>query len=72
MAEQMTEPRYRRIVRFNAAMSLVILASIPVMLIMSWATEKGRLGFLLSAVMISVWLGVSALVWSYGREVDAK
>jgi hypothetical protein len=57
---------------FTATFTLLLIVALPACVIMSWGTQRGLLGFPLSALLIFVWLGFIALVMSYGREDEAS
>lgn len=72
MSEARTGRRFPTINKITAALTLLLLTALPACLMMSWATEKGLLGYPLTALLIFVWLLVIGVVMSYGREDEAS
>jgi hypothetical protein len=72
MSEATAGRRFPAINIFTAALTLLLIAVLPASLIMSWGTQRGLLGYPLSALLIFVWLVFIAVVMSYGREDEAS
>jgi hypothetical protein len=68
MSEARSGGRFPAIDIITGALTLLLLAGMPACLIMSWTTERGLLGYPLTALLIFVWLVVIAVVMSYGRQ----
>jgi hypothetical protein len=71
MSEARAGRRFPSLNIFTAVLTLLLLAALPACLVMSWGTQRGLLGYPLSALLIFVWLVFIAVVMSYGREDEA-
>jgi hypothetical protein len=73
MSEARAGRRFPAINIITAALTLLLLAALPACLIASWAgSERGLLGYPLTALLIFVWLLVIAVVMSYGRQDEVS
>lgn len=71
ISEAQSGGRYPAIDVFTAVLNLAFLVLIPVCLILAWATQRDVIGIALTAGILAVWLVVSAVVLSYGRDGKA-
>lgn len=75
MSEANTGRRFPALNIFTGAITMLFFALLPVCLTLSWVTERGLrglLGIALTALLISVWLIVIAIAWSYGGDGKAR